>query len=184
MIPKIQQCLIAGTNNVNTKSSYNQIAGLASPLVGSSTESPLFRIVFSSYKENKLDYLCLDECQSGVDDTKADSDVNLNSSSLIDLSLFEDKIRSKINYVPLEVVNSRNDIDIILDSNSQLSDSSSFNNDHKIYDFNVNKSFTFCKKSNISNTTYNNNTDIPYSYLDPKRTEALKCTIKEFKRQF
>ncbi|RMZ94582.1 hypothetical protein BpHYR1_004216 [Brachionus plicatilis] len=173
MVQKKTQDLIVGTNNVKMKSNHVQIAGLVSPLVGSSTEYPLLKILFSSKKENKLDYLCLDECQSGVDD--------MNSSSLNDLRLFENENPKKINYVPLEVVNSRNDVNIILDSTSQLSNSSSFINDHKIYDLDLNKSFTLSKKSNVSNAT---NSDVPYSYLDAKKTEALKSTIREFKKQF
>lgn len=185
VISKKSLCMITGTNNVNTKSNFNEIAGLVSPLVGSSTDCSLLKIAFSSNKENKTDYLCLDECKSGMDDTKIDADAKFNSSSLNDLSLFEDHLHNKINYVPLEIVNSRNDIDIVIESTSQLSDSSSLNNnDNKIYDLDLNNSFTFSKQSNISNTTTQTNSDIPYSYLDAKRTEALKSTIKEHKKQF
>lgn len=178
-MPKKSLFLITGTNNVNTKSSFSEIAGLVSPLVGSSTDCSLLKIAFPSNKENKTDYLCLDECKSGMDETKIDFDANLNSNSLNDLSLLDDQVRNKINYVPLEIVYSRNDIDIVIESSSLLSDSSSLNNnDLKIYDMDLNKSFTFSKQSNISNS------DIPYSYLDAKRTEALKSTIKDHKKQF
>ena len=182
IIHKKSPCLIVGTNNVNTKLNSKQIAGLVSPQVGSFTEyPPVLRVLFPSGRESslnhKLGYLCLEDCTSGVDNSGfIQIEKNYSAKSLIDLAPSDDTIRNKITYVPLEVLNGVE----ITDSNSQLSDSSSLNNYQKIYDLEVNKSFTF-SKNNLSNVT---GIDIPYTYLDVKRTEALKNTIRDLKKQF
>ncbi|CAF1079869.1 unnamed protein product [Brachionus calyciflorus] len=191
ILKKQYQNLIVGSVNVNFK--IKQIVGSISPLVGSLTEHSTLNVLFpvnNKNKENKiqkLDYLCLEDCQSGADDHQSQLiDQTFSTKSLNDLTISEYSMKNKITYVPLEVVNSHNEVDI-METASHSSEESSINNYQKIYDQEVNKSFTYySKKSNLSNVSAIANTlsDVPYTYLDTKRTEALKNTIKDLKKQF